>query len=990
MNAFSWMVDQSLSTRLTLALLHFLWQGCAGGLLVWIGGWLLRSGAARWRYTFNVAVMLAMGGCLPATFVRLGESSLGISRSPSAPTASASPAVLPGQDEDRDVARAAFVAPAAAPAPAAEAGAITHDTEPISLSSPSWTLSPRWVVKALPALSSWIAVFYFAGVSLVLARLVRGIWGGYRLRKIARVVDDPKLIEAVRQQARRLGIRVAPTVAWCERISVPVVVGIVAPMILLPAAVVSGLSASQLQALLLHELSHIRRFDPIVHLLQRVIEAILFFHPAVWFVSRRVSIERELAADDMVLAVGWDRPSYADALVRVAELAALHCGADSWALGATGNNPSEFKLRVLRLLEDSQPPKLDLSRVGILAVILFLVFGGVLAWSQTKEPNSSGSKANQPKASESKASESKPKDSKAREPKAGESPAATNADPPAPATTEGTPSGETRVLQKPAILLPDHWILTAVGFDNDDKEIVTASLQGPITIRRWDVPGKKLISEIKLEADKHERDVNLETMRLSGDRKRIIAATDAYVGIWDTATGKLLKTLTIPKIDNNDTVRFLACTPDLSVIVGNLETNYYRLTLAFDAYTVVWNGNTGKLVRTTTHEGLTHMQGLTLSSDGMRYATTNQGGPEIWDTVTGQRLLQVPNDNKEYRTSHPEASKSSPYDAVWSIQFSPDGKTLAIGDTLGIKLVDASNGKLLKHLEGLYSYSTWRSPNLVFSRDGQWLARLGTGYKDDGKDSGYVTPIWSTQTGNLLFELQGESGHAAFSADKKSIAITFSDMQQGLQVWDLSGNATDTEPAGPGPHSRVDRVDRVEENGHYRGDMAAKFIDEYKPTWGETKLGIQYGIAFTKPQSSFKVGERVPLVVFFRNASDQPLKVDTSPDYFGNTPKILNDKGEEVALENVPLLGHISHYVEHLAPGEAVGPFYLNFGLGENPRPGKQHWHPYYKTPLAGKYRLTHVVDAMIGGQKEGQNEGDLLTPEQLTSGQLEFEIRGE
>lgn len=794
MNAFSWMVDQSLSTRLTLALLHFLWQGCAGGLLVWIGGWLLRSGAARWRYTFNVAVMLAMGACLPATFVLLGESSPGISRLPSVPVAPVSPVVLTGQAEHKDAAGEVFVAPAAAPAAAAEAGAITHNTEPISASSPSWTLSPRWVAEALPALSSWIAAFYFAGVSLVLARLVRGIWGGYRLRKIARIVDDPKLIETVREQARRLGIRVAPTVAWCERISVPVVVGIVAPMILLPAAVVSGLSPSQLQALLLHELSHIRRFDPIVHLLQRIIEAILFFHPAVWFVSRRVSIERELAADDMVLAAGWDRPLYADALVRVAELAALHCGTDSLALGATGNNPSEFKLRVLRLLEDSQPPKLDLSRVGILAVVLFLVFGGVLAWSQTKEPKSSGSKADQPKTSESKASESKPTDSKASEPKAGgplAAPAATNASPP-PATMEGTPSGETRVLRKPALLLPDHWILTAVGFDNDDKEIVTASLQGPITIRRWDVPGKKLISEIKLEADKYGRDVNLETMRLSGDRKRIIAATNAYVGIWDTTTGKFLKRLTIPKIDNNDTVRFLTCTPDLSVIVGNLETNYYRLTLAFDAYTVVWNGNTGKLVRTTTHEGLTHMQGLTLSSDGTRYATTNQGGPEIWDTVTGQRLLQVPNDNKEYRTSHPEASKSSPYDAVWSIQFSPDGKTLAIGDTLGIKLVDASNGKLLKHLEGLYSYSTWRSPNLVFSRDGQWLARLGTGYKDDGKDSGYVTPIWSTQTGNLLFELQGESGHAAFSADKKSIAITFSDMQQGLQVWDLSGNATDT------------------------------------------------------------------------------------------------------------------------------------------------------------------------------------------------------
>ena len=122
------------------------------------------------------------------------------------------------------------------------------------------------------------------------------------------------LLETVGKLSHRLGLKVAPTVAWCEQISIPVVVGVLKPMILLPMAVVSGLTTTQLQALMLHELSHIRRFDPIVNLFQRIIEAVLFFHPVVWFVSRRISIEREKAADDMVLAAGWDRPVYADAL----------------------------------------------------------------------------------------------------------------------------------------------------------------------------------------------------------------------------------------------------------------------------------------------------------------------------------------------------------------------------------------------------------------------------------------------------------------------------------------------------------------------------------------------------------------------------------------------------------------------------------------------------------------------------------------------------
>lgn len=88
---------------------------------------------------------------------------------------------------------------------------------------------------------------------------------------------------------------------------------------------------------------------------------------------------------------------------------------------------------------------------------------------------------------------------------------------------------ELRTLRKPAFLLPDHWIAMAVGVDNAGKKLVTASTQSFITIRRWDVVGKKLISAIKLEGDQHDRQVREETLLLSGDRRRVIAATVAYV-----------------------------------------------------------------------------------------------------------------------------------------------------------------------------------------------------------------------------------------------------------------------------------------------------------------------------------------------------------------------------------------------------------------------------------------------------------------------------
>ncbi|HUE72882.1 MAG TPA: M56 family metallopeptidase [Pirellulaceae bacterium] len=895
--------------------------------------------------------------------------------------------------------------------------------------------------NALPVLSRWISPLYLAGVACILGRLVFGVWGGHRLRRMAIPIEDETLLASFRKLAYRVGLKVVPTVAWCEQISVPVVVGIVKPMILLPMAAVSNLAPDQLQALMLHELSHIRRYDPIVNLLQRIVEAVLFFHPAVWFVSRRISIEREHAADDMVLAAGWDRPLYADALLRMAELATSFSGSSgakrAAVLAATGTNPSEFKLRILRLLDASRPPKFALSRTSILLVLSFILMGAVFAWSQTHPREAAGEIVDATAADPTPPPEQQPIPTEME-------PRQKNTAPPKsleflkayPALhalsldmTESqfleivkrekltaTKAGEgdktqhhialgdghtlivmfdkagekcrgiqrvrgentapvLRTLRKPALLLPDHWTVMSVGFDNDGKELVTASTQSFVTIRRWDVVGKNLISEIKLEGDKHGRQFREATLMLSGNRRRVIAATDEYVGIWDTATGELLKKLPFPTREGiyDCWIDKLDCTPDLSVIAGNWAMPG-RLTLAYDARVMIWDGDSGNLLQTVIDKGATVLHSIDLSTDGKRLATTNGGGARIWDTSTGQQLLHVPNDNKGRK--HPDPEVAGQYnDHVWSVQLSPDGKQLAVGDILGVRLWDVPSGKLLQQLEGPHRYGLG---SLVFSKDGRLLARMGTGDRAEGDKTSYVVPIWSTQTGQKLFELHTESNEGEFSDDGQRLAIGFSDRQMALSVWLLSGGAADPgQTEGPGPDSRQDKV---EENGHYHGKKAADFIDKFQPTWGDAKLGIQYGIALTKPQQQFRNGERVPLVVFFRNTSDRLLKIDMRPDFFGHTPKVVDAKGAAVEFANVPLLGHIPHYVENLEPGEAVGPFYLNFGLGENPRPGKRHWHPYYKVPLAGKYQLTHAVALEV-------KDGDKAKNAEVTTGTVAFEV---
>jgi hypothetical protein len=217
---------------------------------------------------------------------------------------------------------------------------------------------------------------YVIGVVIMLLRLLMASKAGQRLRIAARVIEDSAILAIVRRQSHQLGMKIVPIVATCSRVSVPMVVGIMKPMILLPPALATGMSPDQLAAVLSHELAHLRRFDLFINFLQRLIEAVLFFHPAVWYVSHRMSVERENSCDDMVLANGCDRLTYADALLRMAELcigSSGHPGLETaTALAATGKNPSEFKRRVLRVAGQTgeRSPRITPRGLVVLTVVL--------------------------------------------------------------------------------------------------------------------------------------------------------------------------------------------------------------------------------------------------------------------------------------------------------------------------------------------------------------------------------------------------------------------------------------------------------------------------------------------------------------------------------------------------------------------------------------------------------------------------------------------
>ena len=112
-------------------------------------------------------------------------------------------------------------------------------------------------------------------------------------------------------------------------VRVPTIVGCLRPVILLPASVVTGLPASHLDAVLAHELAHVRRHDYLVNVLQSLVETLLFYHPAVWWCSRQIRIEREHCCDDLVVEACGDRVVYAHALAQLEELRGLQTDAVS-------------------------------------------------------------------------------------------------------------------------------------------------------------------------------------------------------------------------------------------------------------------------------------------------------------------------------------------------------------------------------------------------------------------------------------------------------------------------------------------------------------------------------------------------------------------------------------------------------------------------------------------------------------------------------------
>ena len=223
--------------------------------------------------------------------------------------------------------------------------------------------------RALP----WVVSLWILGMLCFGARFI----GGFLQARSLRVHGHRPVSEALQARvtalARSLGIEHPVPVVESISVTVPMVVGILRPLVLLPTCALTGLGPDQLEAVLLHELAHIRRRDLWVSFVQGLVEVMLFFHPAVWWISSRLRAERELCCDDSVVARGTSGQVYARALLLLSE---SHFHAAHSAAATDGS----LRFRVERLIGEPGPPQ---RSVRGLAAAFLLCFVGLMSAQQS-------------------------------------------------------------------------------------------------------------------------------------------------------------------------------------------------------------------------------------------------------------------------------------------------------------------------------------------------------------------------------------------------------------------------------------------------------------------------------------------------------------------------------------------------------------------------------------------------------------------------------
>jgi GWxTD domain-containing protein len=326
----------SLAKALAWTLLHSLWEGAAVALLLAAALCVLHSARARYAAACGTLLMLLVGFTI--TLVRLWPAGAG--------SAAQHGTALPGPAEI-DMAISDAIAP--------------H-------------------VFRAGDLLPWIAPFWMLGVLAFQLRSLAGWIAARRLRRSGVCCAAADWTARLERLASRIRISRPVTLFESSLADAPLVIGYLRPVILMPAGLLTGLPAAQVEAILAHELAHILRQDYLVNLAQTFVEGLLFYHPAVWWISHVIRAERENCCDDVAVAVSGNARQYAAAL---AALEQNRIAARELALAATGGS---LVNRIRRILESPERSRVSFAPLASALVLTLATAAGLTAWQTTPSP----------------------------------------------------------------------------------------------------------------------------------------------------------------------------------------------------------------------------------------------------------------------------------------------------------------------------------------------------------------------------------------------------------------------------------------------------------------------------------------------------------------------------------------------------------------------------------------------------------------------------
>ncbi len=299
---------------LAWALLHFLWQGTALAALAAAAMALCRRASARYLVAVAALVLMLLTPFL--TFLYSQRSA---------------------------VADAAMSSPLAAAAWSTARGNAAASGPVSPSSTDGHTISPARsaAYNALP----WLVEAWLLGVTFFSLRSAGGFFLLERERRKRSSAVGERVLQICHTLQNQLGLRRAIAYCKCKWLHTPAVIGWFRPVVFLPVTALSGLSEDQLRAVIAHELAHIQRLDPFVNVFQVCVETLLFYHPAVWWLNKRIRAEREHCCDDVAVALCGNAVEYARALTLMEEWRS----APVFAMAANRGPLTERIVRVLGL-----------------------------------------------------------------------------------------------------------------------------------------------------------------------------------------------------------------------------------------------------------------------------------------------------------------------------------------------------------------------------------------------------------------------------------------------------------------------------------------------------------------------------------------------------------------------------------------------------------------------------------------------------------------